>query len=265
MAVADIRPLAGLRVLVTRPAHQAEALCTAIERAGGTPVRFPTIEIAPPRDIEPLEELIARLDEFDVAIFVSPNAVARAMEQIHARRGALPPRMTIACVGGASAGALAEFGIVDVLTPARTDSEGLLALAPLQQVAGKRIVIFRGEGGRELLAETLAARGARVEYAACYRRLRPRADAAALTRAFSRGEIDVVTVTSAEALRNLREMLGDADARALKQLPIVVVSERLRQIARELGITGPVQVASTASDESIAAAIQTWRESQKTL
>ncbi len=261
----DTRPLAGLRVLVTRPAPQAEGLCTLIERAGGTPVRFPTIEIAPPRDITPLEDLIVRLEEFDIAIFVSPNAVVRAMEAIRARRGKLPPRMTVACVGSGSAKALAEFGITDVFAPTRTDSEGLLELPPLQQVTSKRIVIFRGEDGRELLGETLAARGARVEYAACYRRVKPRADAATLVRAFAQGEIDVVTATSAEALGNLREMLGDAGAAVLMQTPIVVVSERLRQISRELGIKGPVQVASTASDESIVAAIQAWRGSQKTL
>jgi uroporphyrinogen-III synthase len=236
-----------------------------IERAGGTPVRFPTIEIAPPRDIRPLENLIARLDEFDIAIFVSPSAVARAMEAIRAhRRGELSPRTTVACVGSGSAKALAEFGIADVLAPTRTDSEGLLELTPLQQVAGKRIVIFRGEDGRELLGETLAARGARVEYAACYRRLRPRADAAALALAFAQGEIDVVTATSAEALRNLWDMLGDAGAPPI-QIPIMVVSERLRQISRELGIKGPVQVAPTASDEAIVAAIQAWREAQKSL
>lgn len=265
MVASDRRSLAGLRVLVTRPAHQAEGLCTLIERGGGTPVRFPTIEIAPPRNLAPLEDLIARLDDFDIAIFVSPNAVTRAMEMIRARRGELPPPMIVACIGGASAGALAEFGVVDVLAPARADSEGLLALAPLRQVTGKRVVIFRGEDGRELLGKTLMARGARVEYVTCYRRLRPRADAATLARAIAGGEIDIVTATSAEALRNLREMIGEAGARRLMRTPIVVVSERMRQILRELGMKGPAQVASTASNEAIVAAIHAWRKSQKTL
>lgn len=246
--------LAGVRVLVTRPAHQALPLCQLIEHAGGTAVRFPAIEIAPPTDTVALERLLDRLDRFDIAIFVSPNAVTRALDALRVRQQTLPPRMTVACVGAGSARALAEGGVAAVVTPARSDSEGLLEVAPLRAVAGQRIVIFRGEGGRELLADTLRQRGADVEYAECYRRQRPRVDAGAVTRDFMRGRIDVVTATSADALRNLHDMLDALAVSRLQKTPLVVVSERICELAHELGHDGPLAVATDASDQAILAA-----------
>lgn len=256
MVAPDAPPLAGLRVLVTRPAHQAKHLCHLIESAGGMPLRFPTIEIAAPTDTVALERLVDRLDEFQIGVFVSPNAVTRAFELIRDRRGDLPPAMLVVSVGPGSARALAEANVRDVLTPGRTDSEGVLGLAPLQQVRGVRVVIFRGEGGRELLGQTLRQRGAQVEYAECYRRRRPVADTA-MTREVMQGRVDVVTATSADALRNLFDMLGAPAAARLARAPLVVVSERLRQLAHELGHDGSIEVTTAATDEAIVAAIST--------
>jgi uroporphyrinogen-III synthase len=261
--------LAGLRVLVTRPTHQAPPLCQLIARAGGTPLAVPAIEITPPSDPGALERILEHLDRFDLAIFVSPNAVTRALETLRQRGRALPARLLVACVGGASARTLAEHGVATMVTPARSDSEGLLELAPLREVAGKRVVIFRGEGGRELLAETLRARGAEVEYAECYRRQRPRTDASALARDFMQQRIDVVTITSADALRNLIDMIGPLAATRLAKTPLVVVSERLRDLAHELGHAAEITVTTEASDEAIVAALDaiadTCRARQKNL
>ncbi len=261
----NARPLAGVRVLVTRPAHQAEGLCRLLESAGATAVRFPMLEIAPPPDSGALERIIDRLEEFDMAIFVSPNAVSRAMTLIQSRRGALPPSLRVACVGDGSASTLVLHGVHDVLVPgARANSEGLLALPALQHVTGHRIVIFRGEGGRQLIAETLAARGAQVEHALCYRRIRPDIDTTALTQAVQQ-TIDVVTVTSAEALHNLYDMLDASGREALRHMPIVTVSERLQQAGRHLGLRGPLPIAHSTADASIVTALETWRGSQKAL
>src|SRR3990167_7545431 len=118
----------------------------------------------------------------------------------------LPPALKIATVGQGSAKALHELGIAEVIAPAEHfDSEGLLALPELQNVAGWRVLILRGDGGRELLGDTLRARGATVEYAACYRRSKPQQDIAALIDAVP----DALTVTSSEALDHLWQMLGD--------------------------------------------------------
>src|SRR5690349_24992216 len=116
---------------------------------------FPAVEILDVADTQRVDGIIARLDEFDIAIFISPSAVAKAMGLITARR-ALPARLQCATIGRGSLKALEEFGVRDAVAPQeRFDSEALLALPLMQNVAGKRVVIFRGDGGRELLGNTL--------------------------------------------------------------------------------------------------------------
>lgn len=257
------RPLAGVRVLVTRPAHQAEPLAQLIEAAGGEAIRFPTLEIAAPRDPAALERRLAALDDFDLAIFISPNAVTQALPRLHGR---LPARLVVAAIGRGTAQALTQAGVTAVIAPAEgSDSEALLALPPLQRVAGKHIVIFRGEGGRELLGDTLVARGAEVEFAECYRRVRPATDAAPLGARLLAGGIDIVTVTSVESLRNLHAMLDTAARERLRRTPIVVVGPRQAAAARTLGMLTEPRVAQAASDAAILDAIKAWRVSQKPL
>ena len=269
MAVAESpaspRTLAGVRVLVTRPRDQAENLAHLIESCGGEAIRFPVIEITEPQDTQALFAVIGRLKDFALAVFISPNAVNRAMNLILAR-GGLPPTLRVACVGRGSARELKHFGIENIIVPpGRFDSEALLELPELQQVAGKRIVIFRGDGGRELLGDTLKARSAEIEYAECYRRVRPNTDMTPLLRRWARGEIDIVSVTSADGLHNLFDMVGKAGQQWLIRTPIIVVSERMAEVCRELGFKSAPRVAATASDEAILEALQAWRGGQNTL
>lgn len=253
-------PLAGCGVLVTRPAHQAGRLAQLIEQAGGTAIRFPTIEIVPPLDPEPLLALLDRLGEFDLAVFVSPNAAEQTIGWLRARHLTWPARLAVASVGGATAAVLERHGLAVAASPDRRfDSEALLALPQLQHVAGKRVVIFRGDGGRELLAETLSRRGATVTYAECYRRVRPQADPAELIERWRHGEIDIVTITSTAGLRNLYETLGDTGRGWLTHTPIVVLSEAQAAACRRFGFTTQPLLATAASDEAILEAIRGWR------
>jgi len=236
-------PLAGRGIVVTRPAAQAGPLAGMIRAAGGQPILFPVLEILDTADIAPLIEVVGRLDRFDLAIFISPNAVLRAMNQIVARRP-WPGTLRAAAIGRGSIRELKRFGITDVIAPSRAfDSEGLLALPEMRQVAGRRVVIFRGDGGRELLGDTLSARGAMVEYVECYRRARPRADAAPLLKAWARNEVDAVTVTSSEGLRNLFEMVGRLGQSWLKRTPLLAPHPRIAAAARELGCGSVVETA----------------------
>jgi len=236
--------LAGRRIVVTRPAGQAETLANLIRAAGGAPIVFPVIEIRDVADVKPLAALIDRLDEFDFAVFISANAVAKAMNLVQSRR-AWPNRVRVATIGKGSEKALKRFGFADIVAPTgRFDSEALLELAPLAKVAGKRIVIFRGDGGRELLGDTLVARGANVEYAECYRRMRPDADVAPLLKLWARGELDAVTVTSSEGLHNLYDMVGKLGQQWLRRTPTFAPHARIAANARALGLervveTGP--------------------------
>lgn len=256
--------LAGLGVLVTRPQAQAETLAALIEAAGGRALRFPVIEILPPRDSAPLALAVARLHEFDIAIFISPNAVNTALNAILARR-AWPPQLAVGCVGKGSAKALRQFGLEPQFVPSgRFDGEALAAVPGLAAIAGKKVVIFRGDGGREVLGNLLQARGAAVEYIECYRRARPQADTTTLLRQWARGEVDVVTVTSGQGLRNLFDLLGKLGQQWLVKTPTVVVSERMATLCRELGFK-QAPIVAPANDVGIVAALKTWHTQQKSL
>jgi uroporphyrinogen-III synthase len=262
--VGEAVPLAGVRVLVTRPREQAGNLARLIEADGGEAFVFPALEIAPVADPSALERILARLGEFDLAIFVSANAVRHGLARHPAP--ALPHGLRIAAVGEATARALRGQGVDEVLLPsARFDSEALLALPELQAMAGRRVVIFRGEGGRELLADALRARGARVEHAECYRRVKPASDPAPLLGRLRDGALDIATVTSVETLDNLLLLAGEAGAAPLKRLPVVVVSERIARACQAAGFAQPALVSRAASDEAIVERLRAWRQGRNSL
>ena len=171
-------------------------------------------------------------------------------------RGGIPDRLDIAAIGQASGRALARHGIDRCLQPENDfSSEGLLALPRLREVAGQRIAIVCGEGGRELLVETLNARGARVDRAEVYRRERPTtANIEGLLARWKHGEIGTVTVTSGENLRNLFDMLGVAGQDYLCDTPLIVTSARIRRIATEYGCRR-LLLARDAGDDAIVAAL----------
>ncbi len=244
--------LAGIGVLITRPAHQAQGLAERVEALGGTALCWPTLDIVPPHDPTAAARTLAHLAEFDLLVFVSANAVTHGL----ALAGPLPDGIQVAVVGDGTARAVAEqTGRTPDLRPAdRFDSEGLLALPQLQDMHGRRVLIVRGDGGRELLAETLRARGATVEYAEVYRRAVPEAAPAEALQALVDGRVQVVTATSGEGLRNLVAMAGE-HAPALLALPLVLGAERQRRTAAELGFHGPIIVAENADDASVAAAV----------
>lgn len=221
--------------MVTRPAGQAEPLVGLIEANGGRALRFPAIEIEDLPDWR-LPELAGA----DLAVFASPTAVQKAFEKLKE----WPQALRAAAVGRGTRRELERRGVKEVLAPDEgADSEALLALAPMQELAGKRIVIFRGEGGRALLGDTLAARGAQVDYATCYRRARPRARAPQ----WQPGEIAAVTVSSGEGLANLFELV---EAEFLRTTPLFVPHARIAEQARALSVR-EVQIAGPSDEEMV--------------
>jgi uroporphyrinogen-III synthase len=242
--------LAGKRVLVTRPREQALTLERLVRDAGGEPVCVPAIEILPLADPAPFHALAARLAEFDLAVFISRNAVKNAFDLLGGK--SWPAGLKVATVGQGSRAELEQRGFAQVIAPAaQADSEALLALPELAAVRGRRIVIFRGEGGRELLGQELAARGARVEHAACYRRVAPQGDA--MRSAWALG-MDAVTVSSAEGLANLFAMLGGDAARRLPGVPLFVPHARVAGEAQRRGLERVV-VAGPGDAEMVAALV----------
>jgi len=223
--------LAGLKVLVTRPRDQAKNMAQRIQQAGGVPILFPLLEITAVADTRTLNEQLSRLTEFNLAIFISPNAVRYGIDAIRAA-GGLPTVLKIATVGQGSAKTLRAKGIENIIVPTeRFDSEGLLALPELQDVSGQKVIIFRGDGGRPLLGDILQARGATVEYAACYQRSKPSLGVDELLK----NAPDVINVTSSEALGYLWEMLGAEVQDKFCHIPLFVPHPRIAKLAQQQG------------------------------
>jgi uroporphyrinogen-III synthase len=245
-------PLDGIGVIVTRPQRQAAVFASRIAALGGSPLIWSAIVILPPDDGAQLAEVHARLDRFDIAIFVSANAV---------EFGARPPRawpsqLRIYAPGPGTAEALAAAGIADARIPARTwDSEGLLELPDLADVAGKRIVIFRGEGGREFLGNALRTRGAIVDHVPCYRRVAPQAGAEGLVEALRDGRAHALTLTSSEGVDNLMAALGPEGRAKIATLPTFAAHARIAEHARELGLAA---VETAGGDGGLLAGLLEW-------
>ncbi|WP_104427303.1 uroporphyrinogen-III synthase [Methylobacter tundripaludum] len=226
--------LNGACVLVTRPEHQAENLSRLIEQRGGVAVRFPTLEIVS-RDDDRIKSTLENLDGFQWVVFISANAVNFALK---ANSGKIPRTKSVrfAAVGQATAQAMKMAGLpVDLVPEYGYNSEALLEMPQLQQVEGQNCLIVRGEGGREQLATTLRSRGAEVDYLEVYKRIIPRMDSSPVVELLAQHRLDVITVTSAEALQNLSLMLGEKNNKLLSLIPLVVVSDRIRCLAADMG------------------------------
>lgn len=239
--------LNGALVLVTRPAAQADMLCKLIERQQGVALRFPTLEIEA-ACVEPVA--VDSALTCDWLIFTSTNAVDFALAAFSGKMAGLQ-RVRLAAVGQATAEALSKARLSVACVPATEfSSEGLLAEADMQNVSGLRIGIVRGVGGREKLAQTLRGRGAVVEYFEVYQRSRPDIDNTALVQSLNDGSLQAITITSGEALQNLLAMLDETSAARLRQLPVVVVSERIAQLARGMGFS-QLSVSAKPNDAAI--------------
>lgn len=244
-------PLAGIGVIVTRPARQAAGFARKLAVFDATTLIYPAIAILPPDDHAALARAHAELGQYAAAVFVSANAV-----EFGAPDPARWPRHLVTFAPGpGTAEALADVGIVAVRIPETTfDSEGLLALPELTAVRGQRIVIFRGDGGRDLLGNTLAERGAHVDYVACYRRAPP-PPSAGLAAALREGHAHALTLTSSQGADNLWAAL-DAEARAnLSRLPTFAPHPRIARRARELGLA---VVETGAGDAGLIAGLLEW-------
>ena len=227
----------GLGVLVTRPVEQAEVLCKLIEDAGGKAIRLPLLEIQPVQVEDIGLSRLRQLEHTDWLIFVSANAVRCAFRLLGTQwlNGVSMPK--IAAIGQATAKALLDKGVaVDLRPKEQFNSESLLAQPEWMQVQGLCFLIVRGEGGRELLAETLRQRGGTVEYAEVYRRVATKIDIDGLLAQWRLGDIAVLTLTSGEALAEFWRQMSDGGRELILHTPMVVIGGRMAKQARELGV-----------------------------
>ncbi|RKZ95431.1 MAG: uroporphyrinogen-III synthase [Gammaproteobacteria bacterium] len=231
--------LDGLRVLITRPQQQAKDLCEMVEDAGGIAIPFPVINIKP---IATQNWSNIALAEQDMIIFVSRNAVTFFIAGIE---GDLPVNIQLVAVGAATATSMSEHGLrVDIQPPEPAGSESLLAMPALNNVKDKKVLIVRGQGGRELLADTLTTRGAKISYIEIYQRSLSTPSNAQIEQAKT---ADCILVTSIAGLDNLSKLI---DGDSLKSKKLIVVSERIRQYAIQDSFQNIV-VADDASDVAL--------------
>jgi uroporphyrinogen-III synthase len=259
--------LAGLSVLVTRPAHQAADLCRLIEGAGGKAVQLPALEIVDVEDKNRAASALQRAAQARIVIFASANAVDRALALCQAQ-GLDLAKLSVLAVGPATAAALRQGGVAEVLIPQdQYSSEGLLDLPELSapRVTDQRIVIFKGVDGRQVLQEVLRDRGAEVTSVELYRCLPPRPGAGdAAFRDWLSGELfPVGLVTSGAALTNLFAMMNDEDRLRLLDSQLVVIGERLLTLARQFGFSHDPVVAQSASDAGLCKALARWWAASK--
>ncbi|WP_411726334.1 uroporphyrinogen-III synthase [Methyloglobulus sp.] len=235
--------LNGAHVLVTRPVHQAENLCRIIEQQGGIAVRFPTLQIVGLDNISDSQSdnlsaatnPLIQLSKYRWLIFTSANAVNFALKANGGKIARFQVTQ-IAAIGQATAKELELAGLQATIIPEQGyDSESLLAMPQLQHVNGQGILIVRGQGGREELANVLRSRGANVEYWEVYKRVIPDYDSFQVISLLGQDKLDVVIITSCEALQNLLAMLGTNYKKRLAMVPLVVISERIRQLAGDMG------------------------------
>jgi uroporphyrinogen-III synthase len=227
--------LTGLSVLVTRPAPAGLTLCDLIKANGGNAFHFPTLAFVP-TDQTLFEETVRQLGEQDWLIFISPQAVFASVPTIRRIWPHFPPQVKFAAVGAGTAKALLDAGYRASAYPTEEwSSEGLLALPEFQSIAKQKVAIIRGEGGRELLAQQLTERGAYVFHAIAYQRVIPPLDAHPVLQLLNQHQLNVAVCGSFESVKNLKDMLGAESWPLLKKLPLIVMSERVKMLAQDLG------------------------------
>ncbi len=252
----------NLVCLITRPAHQAGVLNDLLQQAGLGVINFPTIAITGSSLTPFLKKLQENIRQFDIALFVSRNAVDFAFNYVNSN--ALPDTLQLGVIGKGTWQALQSQGVESKLIPTDSyNSEGLLASPALQQVKGKKIIIFRGQQGRNLLGDTLRARGASVDYQEVYQRVLPEYPVDKLEKLTATHFPDLAVFTSAEGLSNCFQLVNASIASKLQTIPWLLISERMRETARDLGHNAEIIIANSASDDGIFQAIREWQNSYK--
>lgn len=238
-------------VLVTRPAGQSATLMDALRARGFSAFEQPLLEIQSLSGPQPqLDRTLAQLDKYQHIIFISGNAVRLGMARILAVWPQLPGDIPVYAIGYSTAEMLRGYALAPISAGEPMTSESLLAVEELQNVAGQRVLIVKGLGGRSTLAEALSLRGAEVEDFACYQRRCPVLEPGELAAKIARWEINLLLISSGEGLCNLLTLLGPAETIKLSAMPLIVPSMRVARMAEDAGFN-TVYTADNASNTAM--------------
>ncbi|UVE17655.1 uroporphyrinogen-III synthase [Pseudomonas sp. LS44] len=225
------------RLLLTRPADECAALAASLAEQGVFSSSLPLLDIQPLVESAEQRALILDLDRYCAVIVVSKPAARLGIERVDRYWPQPPARQAWFSVGAATAQILSDYGL-DVSYPADgDDSEALLDLPQLHAALARpdpRVLILRGEGGRELLAERLRGQGVVVDYLPLYRRLLPAYPAHALAQRIEAERLNGLVVSSGQGFEHLRQLAADAWPQ-LARLSLFVPSRRVADLAHEAG------------------------------
>lgn len=259
------RPLEGYAILVTRPEEQAHGLIEEIEKQGGLAVFAPMIAIRALGDTPVSRHAIDHLADYHAIIFISRNAVEIGMRLVAAHRKTLDG-LAVYAVGVGTGARLKELGVAGVHMPrGEFSSEGLLKLPGLSahEIEGKRVLVMRGAGGREVLAQGLQSRGAQVDYCEVYERIVPPEPLSAVLRKCEVTKPDIAVITSLESVINLAQKIDEEGLDLLYDMPLIVVGARTAHEVERLGFTEPPVVVENPGDQSIVEALIEWVEDER--
>ncbi|MEO2282163.1 uroporphyrinogen-III synthase [Pseudoalteromonas pernae] len=241
-------------IVVTRPQGKGEELVARLEKQGHKTSLCPVLRIdylATP------EQQLATLNEADIAVFVSQDAVYG----LHKLLPKLANNIKFFAVGDTTAQTIKSLFNTKAIVPKQQDSEGLVALAQLQQVESKNVVLVKGRGGRTVIAKTLKQRGAFVNAVAVYERVALLPDSEQWLSEWHANDVDALVVTSNSAIDAIFNCQNNQLLEWLKSRHFYIVSDRTRGHLESLGVDKDnITVAAGASNEAIAVSINCEQE-----
>ena len=238
-------------ILITRPEPAARSLAFDLEQQGYKTWVFPTLEISAAPDQSALRQYIESLAQQNWAVFTSQHAVYYALSLLADYYPRWPKKVKVAAIGSTTNEVLTANNIPVEVVPLSFTSEALLACAEWQDIQDQKFLLFSGLGGRTLLETTLTTRGAKVHKVITYQRHCPQVDSTPLKQALLTKQLTAIISTSVESLENLLKLLGDKFQEYLRDIPLIVISERMQQTAIDLGITAPLYVAENATHTAL--------------
>lgn len=244
-----------MSILVTRPNPSGEKLVQRIRSLGKMAFHAPLIEIIPGNELALLPTKLAQLTNGDRVFFLSPNAVWHANSALDLTGRKWPDTLSYYGIGHSTASAFYQLTNLPIqLSQAGETSETLLKLPGLQSLLGKKSLLLRGNGGRELLASTLKKRGSYIDYCECYQRQPIKYDQQTFQLHWQQANIRTIIVTSDEMLHLLFNLITDDVKPWLLSRHLIIVSERLASTAYQLGWRS-VKVAKSANNDALIQAL----------
>lgn len=247
--------LAGLNIINTRPVNRAQPLTDALMQKGALVTAIPLVENIPLALSAEHRQYLLNLDLYDVVFVVSPTAAKLGLALLGDYWPQWPIAVQWLAIGEATAEVLHQYGL-QAIVPTQETSEGLLQLPCLQQLQqGQKMLVLRGQGGRNLVRDNLQQQGVKVDYLDLYQRQVP-INSQQLWQQ-QKNSPDLVVITSGEILQSWRQLVGEH----FSKIPMVVISKRLVAMAKALGVMQVITAASTRP-EDIVHAIQQWHKGQ---